>query len=63
MRACKCADRGCPVHKGTECTRMATREMPIVTLYRVDMDDRSGTPFCSMCAEDAMESGLFTTGR
>lgn len=30
-------------------------------LYRVDMDDESGTLFCEHCAEDAMESGVFTS--
>lgn len=52
---CECADKGCPVHKGTsKCTNKAT-----TNLRRVDMDDVSGTMFCEACAEDALESGLF----
>lgn len=54
---CECSDPGCPKCKG-QCTRKAT-----MTLYRVDMEDRSGTVFCTPCAEDAMESGLFDTER
>ena len=30
-----------------------------LTVFRVDMDDRTGTAFCWPCAEDAMQSGLF----
>jgi hypothetical protein len=57
---CQCADHGCPVHPGMDCARVATREQHLVTLRRVDMDDRSGTRFCPPCAEDALASGLFT---
>jgi hypothetical protein len=35
-------------------------EQACVTLYRVDMEDRTGTDFCEQCAADAMESGVFT---
>ncbi len=51
---CGCADPGCPWCKG-RCTRKAA-----TTLYRVDMEDATGTPMCSRCAADAMESGVFT---
>jgi hypothetical protein len=52
---CECADAGCLAHEGLGCHELAT-----TILYRVDMDDLSGTAFCEACAEDAMESGLFT---
>lgn len=29
------------------------------TLYRVDMDDKTGSRMCAHCAADAFESGLF----
>jgi len=51
---CECADHACPVCKGN-CRQVATG-----ILYRVDMDDVTGTAFCEGCGEDAMESGLFT---
>lgn len=51
---CECADKACPVCNG-QCHIDGK-----VTLYRVDMIDRTGTLFCEACADDAMESGLFT---
>ena len=56
---CECADRLCPVHKGhAECSFVGRTK----TLYRVDMEDRTGTRFCPSCANDAYESGLFADG-
>lgn len=52
---CECADGKCPVHTGHDCTALST-----CTLYRSDMDDKSGVRFCEACAADAMESGVFT---
>ena len=53
---CQCHDKGCPIHKGNNCcSRQA-----LYTLYRVDMQDSTGTDFCTACASDAMESGIFT---
>jgi hypothetical protein len=53
---CECSDPGCPVHKGTaDCRWSASR-----LLYRVDMEDNTGTAMCDACAEDAFKSGLFT---
>jgi hypothetical protein len=53
---CQCSDRGCPGHPGISfCIRNAT-----ATLFRVDMEDETGTPFCPVCAAGAMASGLFT---
>ena len=52
---CQCADQGCPVHAGKSSCDNGCKTI----LIRVDMDDRTGTWFCSACAADAMESGLF----
>jgi hypothetical protein len=53
---CGCTDPDCPVHLYHKmCDKRAHR-----TLYRIDMEDRTGTPMCDRCAEDAFESGVFT---
>jgi hypothetical protein len=53
---CECSDPGCPAHKGkSSCERKANQ-----TLWRVDMDDESGTRFCQRCADDAFDAGVFT---
>ena len=54
---CECSDKQCPACKG-KCKRIAR-----TVLYRVDMEDVTGTAFCNMCADDAMESGLFTDSK
>ena len=56
---CECSDPGCRVHKGqSEC------KLPVYeTLYRVDMEDKTGVAFCGDCAQDAMDSGVFTEAR
>ena len=51
---CECSDPACPNCEG-RCTMPSD-----VILYRVDMDDETGTAFCEECAEDAYKSGLFT---
>lgn len=52
---CECSDKGCAAHTGaSNCEQVAT-----TTLYRVDMEDYTGTAMCSACADDMMESGLF----
>lgn len=53
---CGCADAGCPVHRTVSQCVLAS----VVTFYRIDMEDITGTPFCEACATDALESGLFT---
>ena len=54
--ACECSDPGCPAHSGvSECSRRG-----VVTVYRIDMEDESGTRMCRACSEDAMDSGVFT---
>lgn len=55
---CECSDNGCPVNHGSKtqgCQNKAT-----TILYRIDMEDVTGTAFCDDCAEDAFASGLFT---
>jgi hypothetical protein len=56
-RKCECADPGCPVHNGHSACENAAR----LKVYRIDMEDRTGTWMCDGCAADAMESGVFTT--
>ena len=51
---CECSDSGCP------CCNGQCRNDGSVRLYRIDMYDETGILFCEECAEDAMESGLFT---
>lgn len=52
---CECSDNHCPACFG-QCKEPAT-----TTLYRIDMQDLTGTRFCEACADDAFESGLFTS--
>lgn len=52
---CECRDGGCPVCHG-KCKAAAE-----LTLYRVDMEDQTGTDMCGACAADALDSGVFTT--
>jgi len=52
---CACSDPGCEVHEGkSECTHNA-----VTVVVRMDMEDRTGTPMCRACANDALESGVF----
>lgn len=57
-RQCECQDLSCPVHEGGDCGRTATE-----VLYCMTYDDLRGTWFCPACAEEAMQSGAFTTAR
>lgn len=52
---CECSDPECLGCAG-HCTRDSA-----VTVFRVDTEDRTGTQFCGPCAEEALESGVFTT--
>ncbi len=54
---CECNDTGCLIHKGTQCKITGRTQI----LYRIDMEDVTGTMMCNPCANDAMESGLFST--
>lgn len=58
-RYCECSDPGCPVHKGASSCKLWHRFG--MTVYRSDMDDRTGTKMCSECASDALDSGVFYT--
>lgn len=49
---CECCDSGCCC--GGECHRRA-----VSVLYRVDMEDGTGTAFCAECYEDAIASDLY----
>lgn len=51
--SCECADPQCPQCHG-DCKLPAES-----TLYRIDMEDETGTLFCPECADDAFASGLF----
>lgn len=51
---CECSDPGCPECAGN-CNHKA-----VEILYRIDMDDTTGTAFCDQCSADAMSSGVFT---
>ena len=55
---CECADAGCAGDHGSSigpCGKVA-----ITTLYRVDMEDATGTDMCVECSDDALDSGVFT---
>ncbi len=53
---CECSDPGCPVHPGeSHCSHTGSQ-----SLYRIDMQDETGTLMCENCAQDAFESGLFS---
>jgi len=54
---CECSDPACPACKGG-CKCVAR-----TVLYRVDMEDETGTAFCNMCADDAMKHGLLTDSK
>ena len=56
-RICECSDAGCHAHPH----RPACNQTGTTLLYRVDMEDPTGTLFCEDCAADTMESGLFAT--
>ena len=52
---CECSDPGCPAHLGlSSCAREGAD-----ILYRIDMEDETGTAMCEACAADAFESGVF----
>ena len=52
---CGCADPGCPAHAG----KGTCRHDANTTVYRCDMDDKTGTRMCADCAADALNSGVF----
>ena len=54
-KRCECEDSLCPVHVGKSCAERAQ-----LTLFRVDMEDRTGVRFCDACGTDALESDVFS---
>jgi hypothetical protein len=54
-KTCECSDPGCPCCHGN-CHNEAQ-----TTVYRIDMEDQTGTDMCDECADDCLESGAFTT--
>lgn len=60
VRKCECSDPGCPKHPQVSECAAADGKKSVMTLYRIDMEDRTGTDMCSECASDATDSGLFT---
>ena len=56
--ACECVDVGCHAHQGIHhCEINGT-----AFLYRVDMEDSTGTLFCEACMADALEVGFYSLG-
>jgi hypothetical protein len=55
---CECADPGCPAHLGLG--KCAEPTYARSRLYRIDMEDHTGTVFCEECYEDALDSGVFS---
>ena len=51
---CMDGDPGC-VHCKGSCSREAT-----MVVRRADMDDIAGTPMCTECGCDSLESGIFS---
>lgn len=58
---CECSDPGCPHMDKYKSNVTLCPARADVTMFRVDMEDLSGTEMCGDCAKDAMETGLFTT--
>lgn len=50
---CLCKDPNCPICKG-KCHKRAK-----FVVYCLDMEDKTGTPMCEECTDDAMYSGIF----
>ncbi len=56
MARCECGDRECPAHTN----KYSCDNEGKVLVFRIDMNDQSGTLMCEECADDAIESGIFT---
>lgn len=50
---CECDDPQCPSCAG-QC-----HDHAIVTMYRIDQQDETGTRMCHNCSVDAYEAGVF----
>ena len=58
---CECFDPGCPCVETGKGTHLPAGHNGLVQiLYRVDMDDKTGTAMCETCADDAFDTGLFS---
>jgi hypothetical protein len=53
MTDCECSDPLC-LHCEGHCESPSTQ-----VLYRIDIEDITGTGFCDQCGADAYESGVF----
>lgn len=53
---CQCTDHQCPAH---ESVAFCINEAEVV-MVRCDSEDETGIPMCEHCAEDAIESEIFT---
>lgn len=54
---CECRDLECQSPAHGDCSPCGVDAYTV--LFRIDMEDESGTPMCEGCADDAFESGLF----
>ena len=57
MSKCECHDKGCRHHLGATCSEPEA----FIVVFRIDMQDASGTAMCEICSEDALETGVFAT--
>ena len=55
VRGCECSDPLCEAHRGAACASAGEW-----LLYRIDMQDETGTLFCEDCASCADSCGLYT---
>lgn len=72
LTQCECVAAGCSVGHGPwrkpdpkETPKPIARPCsaaPVMVLFRVDIEDHTGTRFCGPCADDAMDNGLFSIG-
>lgn len=58
---CECADLECPANDCHDKLHDGHLHAWATTVvFRIDMDDETGTAMCEACAADALDSGLFT---
>lgn len=53
-KVCECTDPGC-----SHCLGYC-QDIGETRVFRIDMEDYSGTLMCAKCTDDAMESGVFS---
>jgi len=58
---CQCSDPGCPECNGDGFGKQECRERAVTVVIRSDgfADDKTGTPMCRGCADDAIACGFF----